>query len=167
MPVSVDAKVDVWVNADWFDAMAMLASLPAFNKLDTGTEVEDGWIIPATAMAIREISAWDNLNSIVLHAAFDKDVNTTGGGSVWLTVMPPNVVLSIDNSRRCTLTMATWTMTNTCHCYSADLLFKARAFSFVYSACPLYIEPANILIGCSGAHVLPFPVCGNYVAPEM
>ena len=48
MPVSVDAEVDAWMNADWFDAMAMLASFPAFNELDTGTEVEEGWIIPAT-----------------------------------------------------------------------------------------------------------------------
>ena len=129
MPVSEDAEVDAWVNVDWFDAMAMLASFPAVNGLDTGTEIDDGWIIPATAVAIREISSWDNLNGTVLPTAFDEDVDTTGGGSVWLTVMPLDVVLSIDNSRECTLTKVTRTKIRTCHCYSADLLLKARAFT--------------------------------------
>ena len=129
MPVSEDAEVDAWVNVDWFDAMAMLASFPAVNGLDTGTDIDEGWIIPATAVAIREISSWDNLNGTVLPTAFDEDVDTTGGGSVWLTVIPLDVVLSIDNSRECTLTKATRTKICTFHCYSADLLLKARAFT--------------------------------------
>ena len=79
--------MDTWVNVDWFDAMAMLASFPAVNGLDTGTDIDEGWIIPATAVAIREISSWDNLNGTVLPTAFDEDVDTTGGGSVWLHSM--------------------------------------------------------------------------------
>ena len=121
--------MDAWVNTDWFDAMAMLASFPAVSGLDTGPDIEEGWIIPATAVAIQEISSWDNLNGTVLPTAFDEDVDTTGWGSVWLTVMPLDVVLSIDNSRECTLTKATLTKTRTFHCYSADLLLKARAFT--------------------------------------
>ena len=93
MPVSVDAEVDAWVDDGWFDTMVMLALFPAVNGLDTSTEVEEGWIIPATAVAIRKISSWDNLDGTVLPPAFDEDV---GGESVWLAVMPLDVVLSID-----------------------------------------------------------------------
>ena len=121
--------MDAWSNVDWFDAMAMLALFPAVNGLDTGTDIDEGWIIPAIAVAIREISSWDNLNSTVLPTAFDEDVDTTGGGSICLTVMLLDVVLSIDNSRECTLTKATRTKIRTCHCYSADLLLKARVFT--------------------------------------
>ena len=128
--------MDAWLNTDWFDAMAMLASFPAVNELDTGPDIKEGWIIPATAVAIREISSWDNLSGTVLPTAFDEE----GGGSVWLTVMPLDVVLSFDNSRECTLTKATHTDKDThLSLLLSRLTVKSTGFYPLYIASTLCI----------------------------
>ena len=83
----------------------MLASLLDDNGF-VDTEVEEGWIIPATAVAIWVISSCDNLYGMLLPTSLDEGVDTASRVSVALTVMLLEDVLSITNK------------THTCHCRS-------------------------------------------------